>query len=277
MPTTAETKPPQQALPDTNIAHLLGYIQKQGGSELFAGVRALLTPSLLTEALSTFSGRIKARTALQFALNEQLTNYVLFRPYAIMEVTRRTLPENVANPTLLDPASGYTPQHILLASELPHLQFIEMDQPKTILDKLIRLQNHDIPANLRFMQADLEHMLLHEVIQDKVDLLIVDCTFVSPQEFVELLGYLRQMLREGGRIISAFPYRPGIEDLARTSAVFRRLASNPAGIVPNKSTITDIFHEAGYTGVEIYELSTLAREMQQPIPADIEVIATARI
>ncbi|MBC8170843.1 MAG: hypothetical protein H7X77_04205, partial [Anaerolineae bacterium] len=48
----------------TEPFHVLGYNQKQNGSVLQAGARALLIPSELTKALCSSQGRIAAQTIM---------------------------------------------------------------------------------------------------------------------------------------------------------------------------------------------------------------------
>jgi hypothetical protein len=254
---------------------ILGHTQRQGGSELQAGGRALLNPSDMTFALSSMKGRMAARTMMALGVNQSLMNYVGFRPHAVMEVIRRVTPTDTQDAVVVDPAGGYSPQFIWLAESMPHVQFIEMDQPKTVDDKLQRLKNIPVPSNVTITAANLGVTPLHEALNgQRVDVVIALAAYAPSARFVELLRYLRKfVLKESGKIVAPFPYKPGVVDLAKNSQVFRKVAGNPVGMVEDIDEIRQIFRKADYPQVEIFKFSDLARDLNKPIPADIEIIA----
>ena len=136
---------------DTSSYKLLGNSQEQRGSEIQAAARAELIPTPETRALSSPAGRVFARLARNIGLNQNLQNYLAFRPFGVMEVLRRAIPPETEQPHLLDPIAGYTPQMIWLAQQMPHARVYEVDLPEVIRDKAQRLRSHKdvvIPPNL---------------------------------------------------------------------------------------------------------------------------------
>lgn len=263
--------------PLQNGSWALGHTQKQSGSILQAGARALVTPTPITQALSSMQGRMMARTVMAMGVDEALFTYMGFRPYAINEVIKRELPSNVEAPLLVDPASGFSPQFYWLAQALSHIHCIEMDLPKNMQTKRKNLQDFDLPSNLELVEADLTTQSLHEVLGErKAHVLITLAAYVKSSSFVDLLRYLHQMMAEEGFIVASFPYAPGFDNLMHTLSIFRRLVTKPIGIVQHEDDIMRIFEQANYSKVSLYKLSDLAEEMGKPKPADVEIIAIAR-
>lgn len=259
-------------------AWVLGYNQKQGGSILQAGARALLIPSALIRALSTPQGRIAAQTLTMMGLSKGIENYAAFRPYAIMEVIRRHLPKEIENPVILDPTTGYGAEYIWLSAEYPEATFIEMDRPDVIRDKLERLRNFTLPSNVIFEGANLNEIPLHKALNGRqVDLIVLLASYVRGDDFVDNLRYLRTFLQTGTVVIAPFPYRLGINELSKANILFRRFATQPTGTVQTLDEIHDIFRRADYHDTTVYTFSQLAEDVGKPIPIDVEVIAAARI
>ena len=214
---------------------------------------------------------------MAMGLSQKLLNYVAFRPYAMKEVIRLSLPEGVEKPFVVDPAAGYSPQLIWLAQEMPHLDILELDLPANIADKINRLRGIDLPKNLTMQSADLSTTPLHEVIGErKIDVILANAAYVDAREFAQLLAYLQTLLSENGAVIAYFPYGPTIKDMSKSQNLFERFAGKPKGTIPSKEHATALFDQTGYTNVQFYELSQLATKLNKPIPADIEILAIAK-
>jgi O-methyltransferase involved in polyketide biosynthesis len=211
-------------------------------------------------------------------VSEKLMNYAALRPYAIMEVIRRHFPASIEHPVILDPTTGYGAEYIWLAEEFPQAEFIEMDRPDTIQNKVNRLKDFRLPKNLKFEGADLASRPLDEVLQGRrIDMMVVLGTYAQAKEFGSLLLYLRSILPAGSLVIVPFPFKPGVIEMANMNAIFRRFAAPPAGAVQNKAEAEDIFHRAGYRDITAYTFAELARDLGKPEPFDIELIAVGRI
>lgn len=257
---------------------VLGHNQKQNGSVLQAGARALLIPSEITKALCSSQGRIAAQTIMMMGASEKLLNYAALRPYAIMEVIRRHFPHDVENPVILDPTTGYGPEYIWLAQDYPQAQFIEMDRPDVIRDKVQRLKRFSLPPNLSYEGVDLARIPLHEALDGRqVNMMVVLGTYVHAADFGELLLYLRSVLAPGGIVIAPFPYQVGLSDFVRANIVFGRFTSASAGVVNNSAEVDDIFRRAGYQDISVYTFTELARDLNKPEPYDIELIGVGRV
>jgi hypothetical protein len=99
--------------------------------------------------------------------------------------------------------------------------------------------------------------------------------YVSHEAYTDLLIYLRDFLKPGGKVIAAFPYAGGIENLKANSSIFRRFAGEAEGVVENNEQLHQVFHVADYEIDGIYHLADMARDMHKPVPADIELIVIA--
>ncbi|MDQ7025332.1 MAG: hypothetical protein Q9P44_07205 [Anaerolineae bacterium] len=265
---------------DLTGAWVLGHNQRVTASELFAGARAQLLPSRLTEALSTLNGRISARTMLLLAntIDDTVANYASFRSSGIIEATRRVLHRvPTLSPVVVNPQTGYSATSIWMAEEMPHVYFIDIDTPETIADKQKRLSWYHLPQNLSLKGVGLSTTPLHEALRGfRPDVIEAIAAFCTADDFAHLLRYLRHVLVEGGWVIAPFPYAPGIENLSRNLTLFQRFAGKPRGVVESFDNIYRIMEVAGYHNIEILKLSDLAQDLDKPIPADIEVIAIAQ-
>lgn len=261
---------------NTQGAWVLGHTQKQKASSLHAGARAILLPSEITRALSTIHGRIAAQTMHNMGIGPGMVNYAAFRPFGMMEAIRRTMAALPEQAIVVDPAGGYAPQFIWLAEEFPQARFIEMDQPRTAQDKLRRLHALELPRNWEIRSYDLTRTPLHKALgRTQPNILLAQPAYVRKQDYLQLLHYLRQVLAPTSAVIAAFPYAPGIENMARDSLMFRRLAGNPIGMVRHTDEIQHTFESARYQNVRLFWLSEMAEQQGKPVPADIEVIAVA--
>jgi hypothetical protein len=280
VPTTAHTGAAIAApASGTHIGSwVFGYNQKQGGSILQAGARALLIPSALIKALSTPQGRIAAQTLMMMGLAEGISHYAALRPYAIMEVMRRHMPKDVPNPVILDPTTGYGAEYIWLADEYPDAHFIEMDRPDVIRDKLQRIQAFPMPRNVSFEGVNLNEVTLEDALKGRrVDMIVVLAAYVTTAQFMEALLYLRTLLPKGAVVVAPFPYRIGIYELSKANILFRRFATEPAGTVQQLDDIYEMFRRVEYSDIAVYKFSELADDLGKPRPIDVEVIAAARV
>lgn len=257
---------------------VLGYNQQQRGSELQAGARAQLIPSPLTHALSSLQGRMAARTMNMLFVGHLINvlNYAGFRPYAMMEAVRIALRGlNEPRPLVVDPMAGYSPQFIWLAEEMPDVEFLEIDHPDVINDKRERLKGFDLPPNFRMQGADLSKYALHDVLARRPSVVLALGTYVSHADYQQLLGYLKHVLVDEGRVIGAFPYARGIENLQTNSRIFARFAGNPVGMAEDKRQVAEIFQNSGYQVNVVYHFAEMAKQLNKPEPADIELLAIA--
>lgn len=264
---------------DTTGAWVPGHNQtKSAGSQLQAGARADLIPSPVTKALSSFGGRIAAQT-MQFMFRgnvQAVLNYTAFRPYAMMEAVKLALGDSKQGKIVLNPAGGYSPACYWLAQEMPEVQFIEMDVAKTIDFKKNVLEPFSIPDNLELRAVDLTQNNLHDVQQEKVDVIIVSGAYVSHKEYQDMLGYIKNILKKDACVIGSFPDKSGIENFLENSTVFTRIVANPRGAIDNEDGLSAIFKGTDFGVEAVVKLSELAKQQKKPIPADIEVIAIAR-
>lgn len=265
---------------DTTGAWVLGHNQKHGaGSILQAGARAELIATPLTQALSTFGGRVAAQT-MQFMFKgniQAMLNYVAFRPYAVKFAIEQALGKNVKEKIVLDPAGGHSPVFYWLAEENKYTQFIEMDIPKVITNKKRVLKPLGIPPNLHLEAVDLSEKNLHEVQLASVDVIVTLGAYLSHAEYRSMLGYLRHTLKPDGHIIVAFPYREGIENFQENGTVFSRIVTTPKGVINEEKDIYTIFKDTDFSVVDIIKLSDLAKKQGKSIPADIELFAIAKL
>lgn len=272
---TLETRIPSPLMPPG--AWVLGHNQQQGVSTLQAGARALLLPSDLTRALSSIKGRVAAQTLMALGGATGVMNYASFRPYATIEIIRRSLPADLVNPTILDPAGGYSPEFFWYAEQFPQVTCLEFDLPEVIRDKQERLKDLQKPDNFIMQGVDLSVTPLHEALQGRrIDLIILVAAYVPSEQFVELLKYLRSFLAPGTLVLTWFTYKPGVATMARNSILLRRFAIEPVGAVEKFSRVQEIFEQAEYQEPVLYKLSELAKEMGKPVTPDIEVIGVAR-
>ena len=264
---------------DLKGSWVLGHNQAQGGSELQAGARADLIPSPITKALSSFKGRVAAKT-MRFMFSgslEPLLNYAALRPFAEMEAVRLALGAKPADKLVLDPAAGFAPQFYWLAQEFPQTRFMELDPLRSIEEKRYLLHPFGIPENLRLKAADLSVIPLDEVLSERADVIMALGAYVKHSAYQDLLHYLKDVLKHDGRVIGSFPFAPAVENLSQNSAIFRRVAGDPAGIVHSEAQLRGIFEKAGYEIEAILKFSELAKKWDKPTPADIEIIVVARV
>lgn len=264
---------------DTMGAWVPGHNQLKGaGSQLQAGARAELNPSSVTKALSSFGGRIAAQT-MQFMFRgnvQAVLNYVAFRPYAMMDAIRFALGDSKENKIVLNPAGGYSPVCYWLAKEFPDTQFIEMDIAKTIDFKKKAFEPFGIPDNLALRAVNLSENNLHDVQEEKVDIILASGAFVSRKDYRDMLGYLKNVVKDDGCVIASFPDKSGIENFVENSTVFSRIVGNPKGAIENASDLQGIFRGTDFGIEKIIKLSELAQKHDKPEPANIEVIAVVR-
>jgi hypothetical protein len=264
---------------DLKGAWVLGHNQLQSGSELQAGARADLIPSPITKALSSFKGRAAAKT-MRFMFSgqlEPLLNYAALRPFAEMEAVKIALGDTPENKLVLDPAAGFAPQFFWLAEEMPETRFMEIDLVRWIEEKRYLLHPFGIPENLRLKGADLAAVPLHEVLSERADVILGIGAYVKHSAYQDMLEYLKRVLKDKGKVIGSFPFAPGVENLSQNSLIFRRLAGNPDGIVFSEEQLRKIFEGAGYELEAIVKFTDVAKKLNKPMPADIEIIAIARV
>lgn len=267
---------------DTTGAAVLGDNQTYGaGSQLQAGFRAKTMDSPITDALTTFGGRIAAQT-MQYMFQgdlDGLLNYVAFRPFAMQHIIETLLedPNEAAGMRILDPAGGYSPVFYWLAKKYAETAFIEIDIPKVIENKRRMLHPFGIPQNLRLRSTALSEHYLHSVLTDHCDVILALGAYVTQARYRELLDYLPQVLNTDGKIIAAFPYLPGIDNFQQNSMIFSKIVTQPVGALANERAIHTLFKDTPFEIVNIICLSELAAKMDAPMPADIEIIAVAQL
>lgn len=261
---------------------VLGFNQKQNGSVLQAGTRAVLSDSPLLKALSNSQGRIAAQAMMMMGIDIRLMNYAALRPHAIMEVIRRMMPSLPSGDqsVILDPCTGYGAEYIWLAEEYPHCTFLEMDRPDIIQQKQKRLKAFKLPQNIQLLSADLQDVTLQSALEGRsVDLIALLPTYVSHTQFIETLKYVRQtgILKPGGVVLAPFTYQIGFADFARASQIFKRFASEPKGTVQTFDQIHEVFATAGYSDTQVFPFTELAVDLGKPTPFDLEVVSVGRL
>lgn len=265
---------------DTTGAWVLGHNQKYGaGSILQAGARAELIPSPITQALSTFGGRVASQT-MQYMFKGNLRamlNYVALRPYALKFAIEQALGQDADEKIVLDPAGGHSPVFYWLAEENRNTHFIEMDTTKVIDNKKRVLKPLGIPSNLHLQNVDLMEQNLHEVQPVLVDVIVTLGAYVNHSDYRAMLRYLQNTLTPNGNIIVSFPYSRGIENFQENGSVFSRIVTTPKGVIKDEKDIYTIFKDTDFTVTEIIKLSDLAKAQNKPIPADIEIFAIAQL
>ena len=259
---------------------LLSVNQNQGASELQSGIRAEYIPSSLTRRLATWKGRAMARTLMLLGVGEQVFNYMAIRPYALMLAIRQCINAiDHPSPVVLDPAAGYGPQYIWLADEMPHVQFIEIDHPDVIQEKESMLAGYSLAPGLQLQAVDLSSQNLATALGDiRPHVITAMAAYMTNQQYIEVLKSLSNVLAPDGWVVAPFPNKQGIDNISRSSLIFKRLAkSNPVGMVDNQDAIYTIMEQAGYRNTQLITLSDVACQMDKPIPADIETFAIAQV
>lgn len=264
---------------DTTGAWVPGYNQQNGaGSQMQAGARAELIQSPVTKALSTFGGRIAART-MQYMYRgniRSVLNYVAIRPFAMMDAIKLALGESKGDKVVLNPAGGYSPVFYWLAQEFKDTQFIEMDIEKVIKEKKLALEPSGIPSNLSLKVFDLSEHNLHDVQTEPVDVLVTNGAYVSRSDFRDMLRYILNILKEDGAVVATFPNKSRIENYLENSTVFSRIVTQPKGAIADETELPFVFRDSGLSLRHTIKLSELAKKYAKPEPADIELIAIAR-
>lgn len=250
----------------------LGPTGGQRGAEILAGLRARLHPSPETEALSRFAGRIVARiiTGLIAFGGDAALNYVAFRPAAfekfISDYIRSHRGDDI---TIVELAAGFSPRALMMAQNHPDVQFIEIDLPGVIKDKQKRLQSNyerEVPSNLTWKEADLGTQALDEVLdQQQVDVITLEglTAYFKADHITEMVQKARQSLKPGGLCIADMAWQVGMDEEASRSGVnlFARQAGNFLTIVQDADEARQIFADAGYTQIDIYETNALAEQL----------------
>lgn len=265
---------------DTTGAWVLGHNQTYGtGSYLQAGARAEKVDTPFMQALSTFGGRIASRT-MQYMFRGDVTkllNYAAFRPHAIKFAVDDILGDQAKEKIVLDPAGGLSPAFYWLAQAHKETHFIEMDIEKVITHKQRVLKAFNMPANLHLQSVNLKEQHLHEVQSVSVDAIVTLGAYVSRADFREMLRYLQRTLNSDGYVIATFPYRKGIENFQENSAIFSRIVTTPKGVIDDEKDIYAVFKDTDFTVTKIIKLSELAEAQGADIPADIEIVAIAKL
>jgi O-methyltransferase involved in polyketide biosynthesis len=243
---------------------LLGRTQSKlkFGAEMYAGVRAELTPTHLNKALTSSSGRIIGRMMVSLMGAARL--YHQHRMTLITDLIKEALPPGKQNPTLVDAAAGLSPAGILLAQALPDATVIELDVPETITEKQRRLRSlgFPIPPNFKQIATDLKNVPLKEALKDQqIDVIWYASFNFAPDELIRLAAYLRGMLTPDGANMCIAPWHEGMMRSRETVNLMRRQSQQETpGAMHSEAEAQEIFHKAGYSRVATHPAERLMIE-----------------
>lgn len=250
----------------------LGSTPGQRRAEMLAGLRAVLAPSPLTEALSRMSGRLMAGTLISIVRDRRYFNFVPVRSGCLTTLAMRALAAGPASPLIVDLAAGFSPRGMELAQNLPHARIIEIDQPDIIEKKRERLFKKGgltLPANITWLAADLATDPLPKLLRgQQADVIVAEgvAAYYPLAEFTAIAARIRPSLKPGGCFICDVPWQPGMDEIREAGRYFSRFAGNFRGIAQHESEIRAVLEEAGYADVTLHHPAPLAEELGLPTP-----------
>lgn len=273
-------KLPEQDLQGYSAAHPLydksdlGRTSGQRTAEIFAGLRAELSPSPETTALSQTSGRMIARLMMKLAKPE-LFNFVPVRLGGFTRLIEQALPRDGSAALLVDLAAGFSPRGLRLAQAFPFLDVVEVDLPDVVEEKQKRLQripNLQLPLNLSWRAADLGKTPLAEVLEGRTANIVSAEGFLPYFSFSDITRIARQVqhsLKPGGTFFADIGYlTPEGQRQARgVMQVFRRQTRTTPGTVNDEQTARQLFMDANYKHITIYKMPEIAEIFNLPTPA----------
>lgn len=272
---------PHNPIPSDSM--ILGQNQEQGGSEMQAGARSILTPSPLLHALSTVRGRAVAQTMITLVNNPLSINFTAGRLRFLQTMLMNAV-QNHAQPVITLPACGYSPLGIWLAEDMPHATVIEIDIPEVMRRRQRRLRraNIPLPQNLLTRPANLAQTPLSQVIAPyKPDVVDFTGAYYNPDELTRIARYLRSILAEKGTCVCYLPWAESIKVIKSGMRYFKDQIGETPGTISDVETPIRIFTNAGYSTVEVVFPSQIGPQiadrydLKMPV-LDVEVLVVAR-
>lgn len=258
---------------------ILGRQQERGGSEIYAGARAEVTPSPLTLALSSMFGRMGARVMSAMVPNEPARQFFAHRLTVLAELIKRSLPSGVPHPILVDMGVGFSPMSILMAESLPNAKIIEIDHPEVLRERqrrLARVHGYRPPANLLTLSVDMKKTALHDVLAPyPPHALDFTGAFYTIPDLLSVTRYLRLLLAENGTLLCYLPWRDGLRQVREAARFFRKQVGDAPATQHQESDVHDLYQQAGFRRVEVVYPSRVGVELGLPPLLDVEVLAVA--
>lgn len=271
---------PSTQSPTREEALTLGLTQNTSGSEFQAGMRAELTPSPLTRALTSMRSQIVAQTLITLLRYREAMHFVSARIPMLQEVIRRGIPPHQTAPVIVDPAAGFSAVSIELAQKMPRAVFVDLDLPEVMRTRLSRLQkaNLALSPNIKSMEANLNQTPLGEMLENQpIDVVNFTGAYFTPDQLQMTLRYLHSLLGPGGAAVCYLPWMPGVNEIKFAARFFKKQVGEYPGMMHSAEQIHQLFSAAGYRDVTIFYPTTLAEELRLPTPIlDIEVLALGR-
>lgn len=276
----------QETLTRTTIpsgSMILGQTQEQGGSELQAGARAILSDDPLLEALSTLRGRIVAQTALSISNHAGSRNFTAGR----LRFLQTVIEDAVAgrdNPVIVMPLCGYSPLGVWLGESLPEAIIYEIDRPDVMRKRQHRLKraNITLPPNLITQTATLIDTPLPEIIKPHVaDVIDFTGAYYKPDEITTVARYIYEVLSDDGVCVCYLPWLPSLEEIQANMRFFKNQVGETPGTISDIESPKKWFKAAGYDDVKVIFPSTITPRitdrfnLKLPI-MDVEVLVVAR-
>lgn len=280
-----EMEPKQDLVADSPDGFGLGRSQGQRSAEVVAAVRAIKMPSIETEAMSRFAGRIFLRllTSVLGKSAEAALNFVPVRTNGIKNLSIEEL-EGKEDPIFVEVAGGFSPRALWLAREQADIQVIEIDQQFVIDEKQRRLRSKhvEVPENLEWIVADLAREPLKQVLNNRMANVIVAeglNVYFTPEEVTQIAQGIFNCLKPGGSYISSIGWRKGLDETAKVNSMFIRQAGQWLSIMKTREEAEQLFLNAGFETATVHTLQELAEqyEMNEYKPVfDNEIVVHAR-
>ncbi len=289
------TKPPQSQEAENTVSPTakttadtmgLGRTSGQRGAEILAGIRAELTPSPITKALSRYTGQLAARMMIKLlgrGSGIAGMNFVAVRTSGFSALIKEAVTDIESNLTIVEIAAGFSPRGFELAQTLSHARVIEIDLPDVVEQKqsrLRRVRGMGIPDNLIWYGADMGTVTLRKILDNRAAHAISAeglLPYFPRAEQVAICRQIYENLTEGGLFIADFSWRPGLNMAREGTMFFSRQAGNIAGLVDSPEDVEGILQDAGFDEVSIEKPSALAERFQLPTPVlDFQLIAVGR-
>lgn len=259
---------------------ILGKTQNTRGSEFTAGMRAEITPSSITQALSSGLGKLTAHAMITIGRYQRAVNFMRARIPLLKEGVKRAIPLDKMDVVVVDPAVGFALFGVELANEFPQVQFIDIDIPHVIQTRLERLEKTQLtlPDNLRMIPADLSEEPLSKILNGLCfDVVNLNGAYFSHQELDVTLRYLHSQQSPQGACVVYLPWLPGLDRIRFVVHFFQQHVGSIHGAVRSEEEIHTLFLKAGYPHVTLLFASELAEELHLEGPIlDFEVLVIAQ-
>lgn len=268
---SVETSPTAQ--PSKDVLGL-GRTSGQRGAEIMAGVRAEMTPSPVTIALSRTSGRIAVRLmrAMSIGVPVGTLNFLSVRTGGITALLRDAIKDVKSDLCIVELAAGFSPRAIELAQTLPNAEVIEIDLPDVVREKKRRLEKvrtFALPSNLQWREADLGVVPLSQVLKGKTANAVATeglLPYFTPEKIVDIVRNIRLNLKPGGVLVCDMAWKKGINATGEGARYLSRQAGLFLGAMETPDEGRALFTQAGYENVSAHLPSELAEKFNLPRP-----------